>query len=82
MVSTPGMTPPTTCERAPPPAAGSRVSAPIDWNAVIVVEKNQGGVFVSNVIKGVDPSIPIVPVWASKGKDIRAEPIVLAECFH
>ena len=41
----------------------------------IIIEKNQGGDLVKNVIRAVDPFIPIIEVWASRGKHVRAEPI-------
>lgn len=49
-----------------------------DWNAIVVAEKNQGGALVGMAIRGVDPTVPFVLVSASKGKDIRAEPVVMA----
>lgn len=41
----------------------------------IVAEKNQGGEMVALTIKGVDPSVPIKLVHASRGKRTRAEPV-------
>ena len=41
----------------------------------IVAEKNQGGEMVALTIATVDPSIPVELVWASRGKEIRAEPV-------
>jgi phage terminase large subunit-like protein len=41
----------------------------------IVVEVNQGGDMVTNVIRSIDPLAPIRGVHASKGKVVRAEPI-------
>ena len=41
----------------------------------IVAEKNNGGDMVASVIRGVDRSVPITLVHASRGKYVRAEPI-------
>jgi phage terminase large subunit-like protein len=41
----------------------------------IVAENNQGGEMVETILRQVDPNIPYSPVWASKGKEARAEPI-------
>lgn len=41
----------------------------------IVAEKNQGGDMVESTIRTVDPNVPVTLVWASKGKQPRAEPI-------
>lgn len=41
----------------------------------IVVEVNQGGDLVQSVIAQVDPSVPVRPVRASRGKWLRAEPV-------
>jgi phage terminase large subunit-like protein len=40
----------------------------------IVVERNQGGDMVVSTLHSVDPNVPISTVWASKGKEARAEP--------
>jgi len=40
-----------------------------------VVETNQGGEMVGNVICEVDPSVPVVSVRATRGKYLRAEPV-------
>ncbi len=42
---------------------------------VIVAEANQGGDMVSEVIRNVDPNVPVRLVHASRGKVTRAEPI-------
>lgn len=42
---------------------------------VIVYEANQGGDLVRDNLAAVDPSVPVQPVWASRGKRTRAEPI-------
>jgi phage terminase large subunit-like protein len=41
----------------------------------IVVEVNQGGDLVKNLIAQVDASVPVVPVRANRGKWLRAEPV-------
>ncbi len=41
----------------------------------LVVEINQGGDMAESVLKGADPSLPIVKVRATRGKHVRAEPI-------
>ena len=48
------------------------------WEAdAIVAEKNNGGDMVRAAIHAVEPSIPVKLVTASRGKQIRAEPIAL-----
>lgn len=52
------------------------VSAYHKWSAdVVVPEKNQGGDMVMSTIRAIDPTVPMDPVWASRGKRTRAEPI-------
>ena len=41
----------------------------------IVVEKNHGGAWLIEVLRGVDPYANIKTVWASEGKVTRAEPV-------
>lgn len=41
----------------------------------VVVEVNKGGDLVENVLKAIDPTIPIKSVRATRGKYTRAEPI-------
>ena len=41
----------------------------------IVVEVNQGGEMARAVIAQVDPSAPVRPVYATRGKRLRAEPV-------
>lgn len=41
----------------------------------IVAERNFGGEMVVHTIRTVDAFVPVKAVWASKGKDIRAEPV-------
>jgi phage terminase large subunit-like protein len=41
----------------------------------IIAEKNNGGDLVESNIRAVDPDVPVKLVWASRGKQTRAEPI-------
>jgi phage terminase large subunit-like protein len=41
----------------------------------LVAEINQGGEMVRSVINQVDASVPVIPVRASRGKWLRAEPV-------
>ncbi|MGL4242665.1 MAG: DNA-packaging protein [Beijerinckiaceae bacterium] len=41
----------------------------------VVVEINQGGDMAESVLRGADPSLPIIKVRASRGKHVRAEPV-------
>ncbi len=41
----------------------------------IVVERNNGGDMVAATIHAVDPRVPVLPVFASRGKYVRAEPV-------
>jgi phage terminase large subunit-like protein len=41
----------------------------------LVVETNQGGEMATNVIREVDPSVPVASVRATRGKYLRAEPV-------
>jgi len=41
----------------------------------LVAEVNQGGEMVAQVIREVDPSVPIISVRATRGKWLRAEPV-------
>jgi len=62
-------------------------ASPNDWAAaavaayhrhkadLIVAEANQGGDLVENVLKAVDPRVPVHLVRASRGKRTRAEPV-------
>src|SRR4029077_7343354 len=45
---------------------------------VVLVESNQGGELIGGMIKQMDSTIPVSYVHASKSKEIRADPIVLA----
>lgn len=65
----------------------SGVYTPLEWAKIavslyherradrIVAEINQGGALVEETIRTVDRSVSYKPVWASKGKWIRAEPV-------
>jgi phage terminase large subunit-like protein len=56
--------------------ARTAVNAYHGWRADrIVAEQNFGGAMVESTIKSVDPLVPIKMVVASRGKQIRAEPI-------
>lgn len=41
----------------------------------VIGERNNGGDMVKSTIKNVDNNIPVTLVWASRGKETRAEPI-------
>ena len=41
----------------------------------IVAEQNFGGAMVESTLRSVDPNVPIKMVVASRGKQLRAEPI-------
>ena len=43
----------------------------------LVVEVNQGGEMATAVLNQCDPAVPVVPVRASRGKYLRAEPVSL-----
>lgn len=46
------------------------------WQADrIVAERNNGGQMVEYVLRSIAPNIPIATVWASRGKQTRAEPV-------
>lgn len=47
------------------------------WHAAdkIVPEKNNGGALVEATLRSYDDTLPIKPVWASRGKRTRAEPV-------
>ena len=47
-----------------------------DWGAErLVAEVNQGGELVTEVIRQIDPMVPVRAVHASRGKVARAEPV-------
>nr|WP_235871337.1 terminase family protein [Shimia sediminis] len=64
--------------RAKSPLGWARVAvtAMETWGADrLVAEVNQGGDLVSEVVRQVDPLVPIKPVHAARGKAARAEPV-------
>jgi phage terminase large subunit-like protein len=55
------------------------VQACKDWGTKnVVFEKNQGGALIQMAINAVDPTIKTFPVVATRGKQTRAEPVVIA----
>lgn len=65
-----------TCKLSPEGWARVAVTAYHDHKAnYIVAETNFGGAMVGQVIKSVDPSVPVKVVTASRGKAARAEPV-------
>ena len=55
------------------------VQACKDWGTKnVVFEKNQGGALIQMAINAVDPTIKCFPVVATRGKQTRAEPVVIA----
>ncbi len=66
-----------------------RGAAPAEWAAraaalyrrleadALVAEVNQGGDMVAEVVRGVDPAIPVTAVRATRGKWLRAEPVAV-----
>jgi predicted phage terminase large subunit-like protein len=60
---------------------------PIEWAKIaiaayrahhadrIVAERNNGGAMVEATIRMIDNNVPVTPVWASRGKVARAEPV-------
>jgi len=62
--------------RRPAEWAACAVEAVRRWNADrVVAEVNQGGAMVEEVLRQVDPYLPVTRVHASDGKAIRAEPV-------
>lgn len=46
------------------------------WRADrVVAERNNGGQMVEYVLRSIAPNLPITTVWASRGKQTRAEPV-------
>jgi len=66
-----------TLRQAPPLAWARRAVAAFHAHAAdaIVVEVNQGGDLVQQVIRQVDAAVPVRAVRASRGKWVRAEPV-------
>ena len=48
------------------------------WGCPVVAEVNQGGALVRNAILSIDPTIKVLEVHSKHGKQLRAEPILLA----
>jgi phage terminase large subunit-like protein len=48
------------------------------WGCPVVAEVNQGGALVRNAINSIDPSVKVLEVHSKYGKQLRAEPILLA----
>lgn len=66
-----------TVRGSPQTWASKVVAAYHDFQAnVIVAEKNQGGEMVRHTIHSIDPNVPVELVTATRGKAIRAEPVV------
>ncbi|MEI4260679.1 DNA-packaging protein [Roseovarius sp. D0-M9] len=66
----------TVTAASPATWALAAVRAMQSWGAErLVAEVNQGGELVSEVIRQIDPMVPIRAVHASRGKVARAEPI-------
>ncbi|MBQ9873728.1 MAG: phage terminase large subunit [Thermoguttaceae bacterium] len=65
--------------RAEPPRWASEIAEAFRyWDADrVVVEVNQGGDLVAGAIRQIDPNLPISTVRATRGKVVRAEPIVV-----
>ena len=65
----------------------SGVMSPLSWAQVvcdlydhyqadrIIVEANQGGELTQQMLQQVKPHVPITPVWATRSKKTRAEPV-------
>jgi hypothetical protein len=57
--------------------AAKVVSAYYEWEAdAVVAEVNFGGDMVANTIQTIDPRVPVEIVRATRGKAVRAEPVV------
>jgi phage terminase large subunit-like protein len=52
------------------------------WGAPVVAEVNQGGALVTNAINAIDPTVKVFEVHSKHGKQLRAEPVVLAYEQH
>lgn len=63
--------------RATPDGWGNRaIQSYHSWKSnIIVAEANNGGDMIISLLSGIDPSVPTRKVHASRGKEIRAEPI-------
>jgi phage terminase large subunit-like protein len=68
-----------TCHEPPDGWARAVAAAYERWGADrVIVEVNNGGELVTQVLKGAQVSLPIKSVHASRGKVTRAEPVVAA----
>jgi len=68
----------TLSKASPQKWAAQTVATYHDLQAdMIIAEVNQGGDMVRTVIEAVDSSVPVRPVFASRGKWVRAEPVAL-----
>jgi predicted phage terminase large subunit-like protein len=68
-----------TCHETPDGWARAVVWAYERWQADrVIVETNNGGELVTQVLKGAQANLPIKAVHASRGKLTRAEPVVAA----
>lgn len=57
--------------------AQAAYNAYIDWRADLIVgERNNGGDLVEKNVRSVSRTVPFKSVWASRGKAIRAQPVV------
>jgi phage terminase large subunit-like protein len=67
-----------TAKYSPAAWAKAVVGAFTRWKAnEVVAESNQGGDMVKSTIQNIAPSVPVVSIHASRGKDIRAEPVAM-----
>jgi phage terminase large subunit-like protein len=48
------------------------------WMCPVIAEVNQGGALVRNAINAIDPNVKVLEVHSKHGKQLRAEPTVLA----
>lgn len=65
-----------TCTGSPNTWAKRAIQAYYDHGAnYIVAERNNGGDMVINTIHGIDSTVPVKTVWATRGKARRAEPV-------
>jgi len=65
-----------TIQGSPAQWAQAAINAYYEFEAdYIVAEKNNGGEMVSTIIYQIDKSIKVKLVWASRGKQVRADPI-------
>lgn len=65
-----------TLKASPQKWAEEAISAYRHYSAdTLVAERNNGGDMVENTIRNVDRNVPVITVWASRGKALRAEPV-------